>query len=40
MSEKEKKGQRLYDLLNADTKPKKITETTGDFFMASIKPWR
>ena len=32
MSEQEKKHQRIYDLLNAETKLKK------SFFMASIKP--
>ena len=29
MSEQEKKQQRIYDLLNAETKPKKISKTTG-----------
>ena len=37
MSEEEKKGQRIYDLLNAETKPKK-SENIGVFFIASIKP--
>ena len=37
MSEQEKKRQRIYDLLNAETKPKKISEISG-IFIASIKP--
>ena len=32
MSEQEKKWQRIYDLLNAETKPKKFSEVTGVFY--------
>ena len=37
MSEQEKKQQRMYDLLNAETKPKKF-QNNWSFFMAFIKP--
>ena len=40
MREQEKKQQRIYDSLNAETKPKKkkIPLSLGFFLMASIKP--
>ena len=37
MSEREKKWQRIYDSLNAKTRPKKFRNYSS-FFMASIKP--
>ena len=37
MSEQEKKQQRIYDLLNIETKPKNFWNNWS-FFMASIKP--
>ena len=36
MSEQEKKQQRIYDLLNAETMPKNF-QNNWSFFMASIK---
>ena len=32
MSEQEKKRQRIYDLLNAENKPKYFSEITGVFY--------
>ena len=37
MREQEKNRQRIYDLLNAETKPKNFWNNWS-FFMASIKP--
>ena len=37
MKEQEKKQQRIYEMLNAETKPKIFFKIIG-FFMASIKP--
>ena len=38
MSEKEKKRERIYDLLNAKTKPKKFPKWLEFFFMTTMKP--
>ena len=37
MSEQEKKQQRIYDLLNTETKPKKTFQSNRSLFMTSIK---
>ena len=37
MNEQEKKQQRIYDLLNAETK-QKYYRNNWSFFMASLKP--
>ena len=37
MSEQEKKRQRIDDLLDAETKPKKNVRNNWSVFMASIK---
>ena len=39
MSEQEKKQQKISDLLNTKTKPKKNFLNNWSFLMASIKPW-
>ena len=38
MSEQEKKRQRIYDLRDAETKPKISLRNNWNFFITSIKP--